>query len=84
VAVSVMSQYYPAHKARKYQGLNRKITPEEYAAVAALVEELGIENGWMQGMAAADSYRPDFNAAEPFKEGRHKKRERRKRKERRK
>ncbi len=84
VAVSVMSQYYPAHKARKYKELNRKITPQEYTAVAALVQELGIANGWMQEMAAADSYRPDFNTEEPFKEGRRKKRERQKRKDRRK
>jgi putative pyruvate formate lyase activating enzyme len=78
VAVSVMSQYYPAHKARKYRELNRKITPEEYAAVAEIVAELGIENGWMQGMASADSYRPDFDAEEPFQEGKRSKRKLRK------
>ncbi len=77
VAVSVMSQYYPAHKARKYKELNRKITPEEYAAVAEIVAELGIANGWMQEMASADSYRPDFNAKEPFAERKRRKRERR-------
>lgn len=80
VAVSIMSQYYPAHKARKYKELNRKITPEEYAAVAALVQELGIANGWLQAMAAADSYRPDFNAEEPFEEGKRRKRKRDRRK----
>jgi putative pyruvate formate lyase activating enzyme len=68
VAVSIMSQYYPAHKACRYPELARKITPEEYAEVAALVEELGITSGWVQGMTSAESYRPDFSREEPFLE----------------
>ncbi|MFA5308555.1 MAG: radical SAM protein [Dehalococcoidales bacterium] len=76
VAVSVMSQYYPAHRADKYKALNRKINPEEYAAVAGLVEELGIENGWMQELDAAENYRPDFTDEEPF-EGKRKRERRR-------
>ncbi len=70
VAVSIMSQYYPANRAHRYQELNRKILPEEYAEVVELVEKLGIENGWMQGMESAESYRPDFSDNEPFQEKR--------------
>lgn len=66
VAVSVMSQYYPAHKAYRYQEINRKILPREYAEVVRLVEKLGIKNGWMQGMASAESYLPDFSNKNPF------------------
>jgi putative pyruvate formate lyase activating enzyme len=66
VAVSIMSQYYPAHLARKYPEINRKITQREYDEVAGLVDKLGIENGWMQGMESAENYRPDFSAEEPF------------------
>jgi len=66
VAVSIMSQYYPSHRAYRYKELNRKIRPEEYAEVVKLVEELGIENGWVQDMASAESYQPDFSADEPF------------------
>jgi putative pyruvate formate lyase activating enzyme len=66
VAVSVMAQYYPTHRARKYPELNRKITLEEYQAVADLVEKLGIENGWLQGMESTETYRPDFTDTEPF------------------
>jgi putative pyruvate formate lyase activating enzyme len=66
VAVSIMSQYYPANRAYKYKELNRKILPAEYEKVKQLVEKLGIENGWMQGLDAAESYRPDFSADEPF------------------
>jgi putative pyruvate formate lyase activating enzyme len=66
VAVSIMSQYYPSHRAYRYKELNRKIRPEEYAEVVKLVETLGIENGWVQGMASAESYLPDFSTDEPF------------------
>jgi putative pyruvate formate lyase activating enzyme len=76
VSVSIMSQYYPAHKAarHRYPELARKITPEEYQEVTDLVEKLGIENGWVQGLESAESYRPDFSADEPFEK---KKRQRR-------
>jgi putative pyruvate formate lyase activating enzyme len=70
VAVSIMSQYYPAHRAFRYKELNRKITPEEYREVVELAERLGIENGWMQGMDAAENYVPDFLAEEPFSDRR--------------
>jgi putative pyruvate formate lyase activating enzyme len=79
VAVSVMAQYYPANKAYKYHDLKRKITAEEYQKATALVEKLGIENGWVQELEAAETYRPDFTIEEhPFegKRKRHRKRER--------
>ena len=66
VAVSVMSQYYPAHRTRRYPELNRKITREEYDRVVVLVERVGIENGWMQGMESAGNYLPDFSGEDPF------------------
>jgi putative pyruvate formate lyase activating enzyme len=77
VAVSIMSQYYPAHRARKYKEINRKISPEEYQKVVDIVERLGIENGWVQGLDAAENYRPDFTDAEPFVEGRRHRRRKR-------
>ncbi|MBN1693067.1 MAG: radical SAM protein [Dehalococcoidales bacterium] len=66
VAVSIMSQYYPTHRAYKYKELNRKILPQEYQEVVDIAERLGIENGWLQGMASTQSYRPDFTDEEPF------------------
>ncbi len=66
VAVSIMSQYYPAHRTRRFKELDRKITLGEYREVVKLAENLGIENGWMQGMESSDSYLPDFAAEEPF------------------
>jgi len=75
-AVSVMSQYYPTHRAYKFKELNRKILPQEYQEVVDLVEKLGIENGWLQGMASTESFRPDFTDKEPFLEGGQRKRRR--------
>lgn len=67
VAVSLMSQYFPAHRAPHKRLLSRTISPEEYDEVAKLVDELGIENGWLQAMGASRDYRPDFaNEAGPF------------------
>jgi putative pyruvate formate lyase activating enzyme len=75
VAVSIMSQYYPAHRAYRYKELNRRISPEEYQEVVTLAGRLGVENGWIQGMDSAESYRPDFAAEDPFRErGRRRKR----------
>jgi putative pyruvate formate lyase activating enzyme len=61
VAVSLMAQYFPAYRAPRIPLLSRTITAEEYNKVAELVEELGIENGWLQAMDASKHYRPDFS-----------------------
>jgi len=61
VTVSIMSQYYPAHRAGQMPLLARKITPQEYDEVVGLLDELGIENGWIQEMGASESYVPDFS-----------------------
>jgi len=66
ISISIMSQYYPAHRAHRYPSLARKISAEEYTRVAHLVEKLGITNGWMQGMESNENYRPDFSDDNPF------------------
>lgn len=60
VTVSIMSQYHPSHRARKYPPLNRRITQDEYERVVRLMDELGMANGWMQGMESHQYYLPDF------------------------
>jgi putative pyruvate formate lyase activating enzyme len=60
VTVSIMSQYVPMHKAPRIPLLSRKITLAEYEAVLKLLSDLGIENGWVQEMGAAEQYLPDF------------------------
>jgi putative pyruvate formate lyase activating enzyme len=67
VSVSLMAQYYPTHHAVRYPALSRGITEAEYLEVIDLLEELGIENGWIQEMSAPENYRPDFEReSHPF------------------
>jgi len=62
-----MAQYYPTHHALRYPALSRGITEAEYLEVIDLLEELGIENGWIQEMSAPENYRPDFEReSHPF------------------
>ena len=67
ITLSVMSQYGPRHRAAAYPEIARQLEYGEYSAVVRLLERFGLENGWLQEMAAADHYLPDFAAEEhPF------------------
>jgi putative pyruvate formate lyase activating enzyme len=73
VAVSLMAQYYATNKAAtdpRYTLLSRRITEGEWWRAVSLLDELGMEEGWMQEYdGAAHYYRPDFNDREtPFKD----------------
>jgi putative pyruvate formate lyase activating enzyme len=46
--ISLMKQYFPAHRAAETPGLERKLTDEEYGDAVAALEEFGLENGWVQ------------------------------------
>lgn len=48
VHLSLMSQYFPAHRALSEPGLNRNITEDEYEEALDCLEEVGITNGWTQ------------------------------------
>jgi len=60
VNLSVMSQYIPVHRASRIPLLSRMISVQEYEAVLRLLTDLGVENGWVQEMGAAEEYLPDF------------------------
>ncbi len=47
-AVSVMSQYFPAHKAVDDSLLKRRLTEDEYRTVLAEFDAAGLENGYCQ------------------------------------
>jgi len=67
VTVSIMSQYMPMHRASRIPLLSRKITIDEHEAVLKLITDLGVENGWVQEMGAAEEYLPDFERKDyPF------------------
>jgi len=46
--VSLMSQYYPAHRASEHPEIDRRITEEEWREATAALAEAGILNGWVQ------------------------------------
>jgi putative pyruvate formate lyase activating enzyme len=70
IALSVMSQYFPAHRATMTPLLDRTLRPGEYERVTAYLDVLGMENGWMQEFASAEYYRPEFeNRDRPFRGG---------------
>jgi putative pyruvate formate lyase activating enzyme len=67
VTVSIMSQYFPAHRAVRIPQLARTLSAAEYDEVVELVAELGLENGWVQSMGAEKNYLPDFRVeSDPF------------------
>jgi len=68
INVSIMSQYYPTHKALSIDLLSRNIKEKEYEKVIDLLDELDLENGFLQEFESENYYRPDFkDRVEPFK-----------------
>lgn len=72
-AISLMAQYYATNKAatdERYILLSRRISEREWFSAVALLEDLGLETGFMQEYESASHYyRPDFTDAEkPFKD----------------
>jgi putative pyruvate formate lyase activating enzyme len=48
VFISLMAQYFPAYKAHEIKELSRRITAEEYEDACRIMEQYGLENGWVQ------------------------------------
>ena len=72
-AISLMAQYYATNKAatdEKYILLSRRISEREWFEAVSLLDDLGMEEGFMQEYESASYYyRPDFNDRdEPFKD----------------
>lgn len=72
-AISLMAQYYATNKAAtddRYILLSRRISEGEWFEAISLLEDLGMEEGFMQEYESASHYyRPDFTDAEkPFKD----------------
>jgi len=47
-SISLMSQYFPAHKAVGHPELGRRLLPREYEDARRALEVLGLEEGWCQ------------------------------------
>jgi uncharacterized Fe-S radical SAM superfamily protein PflX len=72
-AVSLMAQYYATNKAatdERYILLSRRISEREWFEAISVLEDLEMEEGFMQEYESASHYyRPDFTDAEkPFKD----------------
>jgi putative pyruvate formate lyase activating enzyme len=72
-AISLMAQYYATNKAAtdpRYILLSRRISEGEWFETVSLLDELGMEEGFMQEYESASHYyRPDFTDKEkPFKD----------------
>jgi putative pyruvate formate lyase activating enzyme len=68
ISISLMSQYYPAYKAKNFDLISRNISESEYNRVLDWMDELGLENGFVQDFDSKDYYIPDFeNRNQPFK-----------------
>jgi putative pyruvate formate lyase activating enzyme len=50
VTISLMSQYFPAYRAKEFKEINRKITNEEYEKAYQIMLKYGLENGWIQNL----------------------------------
>jgi putative pyruvate formate lyase activating enzyme len=72
-AISLMAQYYATNKAatdERYILLSRRISTGEWFEAVSLLEDLGMEEGFMQEYESASHYyRPDFTDKDkPFKD----------------
>jgi len=61
-SISLMSQYYPTHRAGLFTGLTRQVTRREYDEVCRYAISLGFENGWFQEEGSPDAgFTPRFD-----------------------
>lgn len=69
VHISLMSQYYPSHKAKNDILINRPLRSSEYEKAVELLDKYNLKNGWVQEMESFNNYRPKFKDSriEPFK-----------------
>jgi putative pyruvate formate lyase activating enzyme len=51
ITVSLMSQYFPAHRAVALPELSCKLSRREYEEASLLLEGHGLENGWIQPLS---------------------------------
>lgn len=48
IYISVMAQYFPTYEAKKDKELNRKLTKKEWEEIENYIQELEIQNGYVQ------------------------------------
>ena len=62
VYFSLMAQYLPFYEAKKHPEINRRLTEEEYNTVVDKLNELELEDGFIQDLdSASEEYVPSFD-----------------------
>ena len=62
IYVSVMAQYFPTHKAKEDNLINRKLNKKEYKEVLNYLYSLDLENGYIQELGEhEEEYVPNFD-----------------------
>jgi len=59
-AVSLMGQYYPAHRAGEFPEIGRGVTPAEYETVRRHMDALGFTRGFVQQVGSSAAFTPEF------------------------
>jgi putative pyruvate formate lyase activating enzyme len=54
--ISLMSQYFPCHKAEDYPEISRRVTREEYRQAMNIMYSCGLHNGWVQDEQGLDRF----------------------------
>lgn len=66
VHISLMSQYHPIPEVMLHPNLGRQLTRNEYDEVVSEMDNLGLQNGWVQQLDSSNHYLPDFREEHPF------------------
>ena len=69
IAISLMSQYAPRHRAAELPELARRLSRSEYDAITDYALALGLESVFIQELESQDTYLPDFKRDRPFDSG---------------
>ena len=65
IYVSVMAQYFPTHKAKEDDLINRKLNKKEYEEVLNYLYSLDLKNGYIQELGShEEEYVPTFDLSE--------------------
>jgi putative pyruvate formate lyase activating enzyme len=67
--LSLMFQYTPIPGLKLMAPLDRALEDREYRRACAMLEELGIEDGYFQEPATGGDWLPDFTSDKPFPSG---------------
>lgn len=62
--LSLMFQYIPLAKGRRTTG--KKVSEEEHDEILRMLDELGIDDGFVQGLPESDAWIPNFDLENPF------------------